>query len=138
MTWVDRTSKLIVARALLQGHSSAKVLTELTFEAVLRLFVVILGCLHPSCRLQLRHYRLLVAVRRTLPHLNLLANFTGFGVPFYDLFMQVLSKPARSKRVVREERLLGSFSVYAVCVGVTLFVYSLSLTVEPGVLDSVT
>ena len=56
-------------------------------------------------------------------------------MPFYDLFMQVLSKPARSNRVVREERLLGSFSVYVACVGVTLFVYSLSLTVEPGVLD---
>jgi IS30 family transposase len=33
VTWVDRTSKLIVARALRQGNSSAKVLADLTFEA---------------------------------------------------------------------------------------------------------
>ena len=34
LTWVDRTSKFIVARALRQGNSSAKVLAELTFEAI--------------------------------------------------------------------------------------------------------
>ena len=34
VTWVDRTSKLIVARALRQGNSSAKVLADLTFEAI--------------------------------------------------------------------------------------------------------
>jgi hypothetical protein len=34
VTWVDRTSKLIVAKALRQGNSSAKVLAELTFEAI--------------------------------------------------------------------------------------------------------
>jgi hypothetical protein len=33
VTRVDRTSKLIVAKALRQGNSSAKVLAELTFEA---------------------------------------------------------------------------------------------------------
>jgi hypothetical protein len=34
VTRVDRTSKLIVARALRQGNSSAKVLADLTFEAI--------------------------------------------------------------------------------------------------------
>ena len=34
VTWVDRTSKLIVARAIRQGNSSAKALAELTFEAI--------------------------------------------------------------------------------------------------------
>jgi len=34
LTWVDRTSKMIVARALRQGNSSAKALAELTFEAI--------------------------------------------------------------------------------------------------------
>jgi len=34
VTWVDRTSKLIVAKALRQGNSSAKVLADLTFEAI--------------------------------------------------------------------------------------------------------
>ena len=34
VTWVDRTSKLIVARALKQGQSSAQHLAELTFEAI--------------------------------------------------------------------------------------------------------
>ena len=34
LTWVDRTSKLIVARALRQGNSSARVLADMTFEAI--------------------------------------------------------------------------------------------------------
>ena len=34
MTWVDRTSKLIVARAIRQGNSSAKVLANLDFESI--------------------------------------------------------------------------------------------------------
>ncbi len=34
VTWVDRTSKLIVAKAIRQGNSSAKSLAELTFEAI--------------------------------------------------------------------------------------------------------
>lgn len=34
VTWVDRTSKLIVAKALRQGNSSAKALAELTFDAI--------------------------------------------------------------------------------------------------------
>ena len=34
LTWVDRTSKLIVARALRQGNSAAKVLADITFEAI--------------------------------------------------------------------------------------------------------
>jgi hypothetical protein len=34
ITWVDNTSKLIVAKALCQGNSSAKVLAELTFEVI--------------------------------------------------------------------------------------------------------
>jgi hypothetical protein len=34
VTWVDRTSKLIVAKAIRQGNSSAKALAELTFEAI--------------------------------------------------------------------------------------------------------
>ena len=39
LTRVDRTSKLIVARALRQGNSSARVLADMT----LKLFVVVLG-----------------------------------------------------------------------------------------------
>jgi len=34
VTWVDRTSKLIVAKAIRQGNSSAKALAKLTFEAI--------------------------------------------------------------------------------------------------------
>jgi hypothetical protein len=34
VTWVDRTSKLIAAKAIRQGNSSAKALAELTFEAI--------------------------------------------------------------------------------------------------------
>jgi hypothetical protein len=34
VTWVNHTSKLIVAKAICQGNSSAKVLAELTFEAI--------------------------------------------------------------------------------------------------------
>jgi hypothetical protein len=34
VTWVYRTSKLIVAKAIRQGNSSAKALAELTFEAI--------------------------------------------------------------------------------------------------------
>ena len=34
VTWVDRTSKMIVARALRQGDSSARKLADLTFEAI--------------------------------------------------------------------------------------------------------
>ena len=34
VTWVDRTSKVIVAKAIRQGNSSAKALAELTFEAI--------------------------------------------------------------------------------------------------------
>jgi hypothetical protein len=34
ITWVDRTSKMIVARALRQGDSSARKLADLTFEAI--------------------------------------------------------------------------------------------------------
>jgi hypothetical protein len=47
-------------------------------------------------------------------------------------------KSVRSNRVVREERLLGSFSVYVSCVHVMLLLLFLSLAVEPDVLDSVT
>jgi hypothetical protein len=34
VTWVDRTSKLIVAIAIRQGNFSAKVLADLTFESI--------------------------------------------------------------------------------------------------------
>jgi hypothetical protein len=48
ITWVDRTSKLIVAKTLRQGNSSAKVLAESTFEAICCRFSLPGGLTHDN------------------------------------------------------------------------------------------